>query len=295
MPKLTKGDPELTSSSKKSGQQGVVLFETPIDPDQRRLRGPFDIIGDVHGCYAELHQLLHKLGYTVPDDPDQASASTVLAPEGRKAIFVGDLVDRGANSMAALKIVMALVEAGKALCVLGNHDDKFRRWLLGRDVSVKHGLEETIKDFEAEPAEMRDKLLAFLSWLPIYLWLDDGALVVAHAGIRDDMIGRTNSRVRRFCLYGDTDGERDAAGIPIRYHWAAAYQGETTVVYGHTPLREVGWVNNTLCIDTGCCFGVALTALRWPEKDIVSVPALKEYSPALRQLGHPRLRVGVKC
>ena len=272
-------------------KRNMESFERPIHPDQRALSGPFDIIGDVHGCYRELQKLLKKLGYTVPEDPDQATVGSVHAPTGRRIVFVGDLVDRGADSMASLKIVMALVAAGHAFCVLGNHDDKFRRWLLGRDVSVTHGLEGTIEDFKREPADMRDKLIAFLSWLPIYLWLDAGQLVVAHAGILDEMIGRTNSRVRRFCLYGDTEGERDAAGIPIRYHWAADYHGETTVVYGHTPLREVGWVNNTLCVDSGCCFGGALTALRWPEKEIVSVAALKEYSPSLRPLAHPRVRI----
>ncbi len=280
----------MPPSKQHSDERACEPFKTLIDPDQRALRGPFDIIGDVHGCYRELQELLDKLGYQVPDDPNQATPSTVRAPDGRRAIFVGDLVDRGADSMASLKIVMAFVEAGEALCVLGNHDDKFRRWLQGRDVSVKHGLEGTIEDFKREPAYMRDKLLAFLSWLPIYLWLDDGKLVVVHAGILDEMLGRTNSRVRRFCLYGDTEGERDALGLPIRYHWAADYRGEATVVYGHTPLPEADWVNNTLCIDTGCCFGGALTALRWPEREIVSVEAMKVYSARLRALGHPKVR-----
>lgn len=260
---------------------------TPVEFDQRTLGGPFDIIGDVHGCYRELQKLLSKLGYDIPDDPNQATAKTVRAPEGRTPIFVGDLVDRGENSMSVLKIVMAFVDSGNGYCVLGNHDDKFRRWLIGRDVSVKHGLESTIEDFEHEPPEMRDKLIAFLSALPIYLWLDGGRLVVAHAGILEEMLGRMNSRIRRFCLFGDTDGERDASGLPIRYHWAKAYHGDTTVIYGHTPVPEAGWVNNTLCIDTGCCFGGALTALRWPERMVVSVPALREYAPSLRPLGHP--------
>lgn len=261
-----------------------------MDFDQRARKGPFDIIGDVHGCYRELQKLLTKLGYDVPDDPHQATAKTVRAPEGRCAIFVGDLVDRGENSMATMKIAMALVESGHGLCVPGNHDDKFRRWLIGRDVAVKHGLEGTIEDFKKEPAGMRDKLISFLDTLPIYLWLDGGKLVVVHAGILEEMLGRTNSRIRRFCLFGDTDGERDASGLPLRYHWAADYQGATAIVYGHTPVPEADWVNNTLCIDTGCCFGGALTALRWPEREVVSVPALREYSPSLRKMGHPPAR-----
>ncbi len=263
---------------------------TPIDFDQRRLKGAFDIIGDVHGCYRELHQLLQNLGYELPEDPDQISADNVASPDGRQILFVGDLVDRGENSMASLKCVMALVEAGVAISVRGNHDDKFLRWLQGNDVSVNHGLEGTIEDFNRAPAHAREKLIAFLSSLPHYLWLDGGKLVVVHAGIQEAMLGCTDSRVRAFCLYGDTEGKRDGAGLPIRYHWAAGYHGDTTIVYGHTPLSKTDWVNKTLCIDTGCCFGGALTALRWPERKTISVEALKEYTPRLRPLGHPAVR-----
>jgi len=280
----------MTSSDQHPDTLAAAPLSTPIDFDQRRLKGAFDIIGDVHGCYRELHLLLQKLGYDVPNDPDQISAANVASPDGRKIIFVGDLVDRGENSMTSLKIVMALVEAGIALSVRGNHDDKFLRWLKGNNVSINHGLEGTIEDFKRVPADMRDHLIAFLSTLPLYLWLDGGKLVVVHAGIQRDMLGRTDNRVRGFCLYGDTEGTRDATGLPIRYHWAAGYLGETTIVYGHTPLSKTGWVNKTLCVDTACCFGGALTALRWPERKTVSVEALKEYSPRLRPLGHPAIR-----
>lgn len=261
-----------------------------IAADQRALPGRFDIIGDVHGCYEELHQLLTVLGYALPKPLDDSNSEQIRAPSGRRAIFVGDFVDRGANSMSALKIVMAMVHSGHALAVLGNHDDKFWRWLKGNKVSKTHGLDGTIADFEHEPDAMREKLINFFDALPTYLWLDDGKLAVAHAGILEEMLGQSGGHVRRFCLYGDTEGERDANGLPIRYHWAAGYRGKTTIVYGHTPLPKVGWVNETLCIDTGCCFGGALTALRWPEREIVSVEAAKEYTPRKRPFGHPPIR-----
>jgi protein phosphatase len=178
--------------------------------------------------------------------------------------------------------------------VPGNHDVKFQRWLEGRNVKLSHGLEATARQFEESSAGFRDRVREFLSPLPIYLWLDGGALVVAHAGLKEDMIGRDSGEIRSFCLFGDTSGESDEHGLPVRYHWAAGYRGKAAVVYGHTPVPEAAWVNNTLCIDTGCCFGGRLTALRWPERDIVSVGARDTYAPTRRPFGHPPVRPGVE-
>ena len=280
----------MTSAQKKNAADNLASTSSPMPPDQRQLMGPFDIIGDVHGCYRELHQLLTKLGYDVPQDPTKFSPTNITPPSGRRAVFVGDLVDRGENSITVIKMVMAMIEGGHGLCVVGNHDDKFRRWLKGNNVSAGHGLDGTILDFEREGSDLRGKLLEFLSSLPSYLWLAHGKLTVAHAGILTHMLGRTDARVRRFCLYGDTEGERDITGLPVRYHWAAGYRGDTEIVYGHTPVPKANWVNRTLCIDTGCCFGGALTALRWPEREIISVDAVVEYTARLRPFGHPPIR-----
>ena len=261
------------------------------DPDQRALCGPFDIIGDVHGCADELALLLRKLGYGVrfAGREDERHAVT-SAPSGRRAIFVGDLVDRGPNAPDALRIVMAMVNAHHALAVEGNHDIKFLRWLSGRQSRLSHGLERTVAQFETEAPQFHGAVKHFLSRLPSYLWLDGGRLAVAHAGIKDGMLGRTSGDVRNFCLYGDTDSKTGGDGLPIRYHWAADYRGQTAIVYGHTPVPEANWVNNTLCIDTGCCFGGKLTALQWPERTLVSVDAADTYTPTLRPFGHPPLR-----
>ena len=78
-------------------------------------------------------------------------------------------------------------------------------------------------------------------------------------------------------MYGETTGETDEFGLPVRYNWAAEYRGRAMVVYGHTPVPEPEWLNRTICIDTGCVFGGKLTALRYPEKELVSVPALQTY------------------
>lgn len=254
-------------------------------PDRRGEEGPFDIIGDVHGCADELQALLLHLGYDVRwegAEPDRRCLTR--APSGRRAVFLGDYVDRGPKSLDTLRIVMAMVTSGRALGVLGNHDARFMRWLDGRNVQITHGLAETAEQMRHVSAAFRHDVKRFLESLPFHLWLDAGALAVAHAGIRRDMLGLTTSATRAFCLYGDTTGERDEFGFPVRRNWAARYSGTTAIVYGHTPIMTPEWVNNTICIDTGCCFGGRLTALRWPERELVSVAALRTYTRPVRPL-----------
>jgi protein phosphatase len=254
--------------------------------------GPLDIIGDVHGCADELLDLLGRLGHRVELQGEGHERRAVTrGSTDRRVVFVGDLVDRGPATPDVLRIVMALVEAGAAWCVPGNHDNKFMRWLQGRPVKLTHGLEISAVQMEAQPAAFHAAARDFIDRLPHYLVLDRGRLVVAHAGIEADMIGATGERVRHFCLFGDTDSETDEQGLPIRYHWAAHYRGEAHVVYGHTPVPAAEWVNNTLCIDTGAVFGGALTALRWPEREIVSVPARAEHARSRRPFGHPPPRL----
>jgi protein phosphatase len=261
--------------------------------DRRDDSGPFDIIGDVHGCAGELEVLLVKLGYDVRwSGTPGAIRIEVTPPAGRRAVFVGDLVDRGPRSPDVLRLVMSMVERGTAFAVPGNHDVKFQRWLDGKDVKPSHGLDRTMAQFEPEPKAFRVAVRNFIKGLPIYLWFDGGRLAVAHAGIKEEMLGRVSGEVRRFCLYGETSGETDKFGLPIRYHWAAEYGGLTAIVYGHTPVPDAGWVNATICIDTGCCFGGKLTALRWPEREIVTVPAADIYTMPVRPFGHPPLRPG---
>jgi protein phosphatase len=237
--------------------------------------GPFDIIGDIHGCYDELRALLQKLGWTF--DGRNAHSILPVARSPRKAVFLGDLVDRGPKIAEVLGLVMGMVETGDAICLLGNHDDKLLRKLMGRNVRVAHGLADTLEQLEREPHEFSERVRGFLASLVTYHVLDEGDLVVSHAGIKEKMIGQWNDRVRVFTLYGDTTGESDEFGLPVRLDWAAHYKGEALVVYGHTPVPEPRWLNNTVNIDTGCIFGGKLTALRYPEREIVSVPARRVY------------------
>ncbi len=252
--------------------------------DLRHEHGPFDIIGDVHGCFDELVALLKQLGYTIglqPGAPDDQRFQ-VRPPPGRKAIFLGDLVDRGPYIPATLRLVMSMVRSGVALCVIGNHDDKLLRKLKGRNVRIKRGLKQSLAQLEQEPVAFQQSVIRFLEGLPSHYVLDGGRLVVAHAGMKAEMQGRDTSRVRDFAMYGETTGELDEFGLPIRYNWAAEYRGQARVVYGHTPVFEPEWINGTINIDTGCVFGGRLTALRYPELELVSVPAARAYAPSPR-------------
>ncbi len=240
--------------------------------DHRDQHGPFDVIGDVHGCRGELEALLGRLGYTITRDADGNPVDAVHE-QSRRAVFVGDLVDRGPDTPGVLRLVMGMVAAGHALCVPGNHENKLVRALRGAKVQVSHGLEATLAQLAGESSEFRTQVEEFCYGLVSHLVLDDGRLVVAHAGLKQAYHGRASGRVRSFALYGDSTGETDEFGLPVRYPWANDYRGKAMVVYGHTPIPEPEWVNNTLCLDTGCVFGGKLTALRYPEKEIVSVPA----------------------
>ncbi|WP_432137769.1 MULTISPECIES: polynucleotide kinase-phosphatase [unclassified Streptomyces] len=241
--------------------------------DLTHLAGPFDIIGDVHGCAFELESLLGKLGYV-----------DGVHPEGRTAVFVGDLVDRGPDSPGVLRRVMGMVESGHALCVPGNHENKYGRYLHGRNVRHTHGLAETIAQMEGESEEFRQQVRAFLDGLVSHYVLDGGRLVVCHAGLPEKYHGRTSGRVRSHALYGETTGETDEFGLPVRYPWAEDYRGRAAVVYGHTPVPEATWLNNTICLDTGAVFGGRLTALRWPERELVDVPAERTWYEPTRPL-----------
>ena len=257
--------------------EAAVIERQPLWNNRRDDHGPFDIIGDVHGCYDELVALLRNLGHEV-----DAAAATVRITTGRKLLFLGDLVDRGPKTPEVLRLVMNAVASGTALCVPGNHDVKLMRKLRGRDVQITHGLAESLEQLAAESDAFRRAVADFIDRLVSHYVLDDGKLVVAHAGMKESMQGRGSGAVREFALYGETTGETDELGLPVRHNWAAEYRGQAMVVYGHTPVPEPEWLNRTVDIDTGCVFGGRLTALRYPEREFISVDALQTYAQPSR-------------
>ena len=287
----------LHRSSKRLGREGfryryrfeseaevdaAVVVRQPLWTDRRDDHGPFDIIGDVHGCFDELAALLGRLGYQIDNAGERYAVSH---PEGRRIVFLGDLIDRGPRIADCLRLAMDAVDDGVALCVPGNHEAKLLRKLRGRNVQLTHGLDATVAELDRQPQAFRDRVAAFIDGLVSHYLLDDGKLAVAHAGMRADLLNRSSGAVREFALYGETTGETDEFGFPVRYNWAADYRGEAAVVYGHTPVAEPQWTNRTICIDTGCVFGGRLTALRYPERELLSVPAMRTYyEPVGRKL-----------
>ncbi|ABO50696.1 metallophosphoesterase [Desulforamulus reducens MI-1] len=242
--------------------------------NRKNERGPFDIIGDVHGCLEELRELLYILGY-------REEKKSYIHPTGRKAIFLGDLGDRGPYCVESIRLVMGMIHGGYGLYVPGNHCNKLYRYLQGSNVQVKYGMEKTVAELKSLNPMERDifsrEFISFYEASPLYLILDAGNLVATHAGIKEEMIGQVNKRIKSFCLYGDTTGDVTPEGLPVRRDWAKHYRGKALIVYGHTPVEEPVFKNNTIDIDTACAMGGKLTALRYPERKIVQVPARTVY------------------
>lgn len=250
--------------------ENVEIIRTKLWNDKKDEHGPFDVIGDIHGCCDELESLLGKLGYVKIN-------GVYSHPENRKLAFLGDFCDRGNRNADVLRLVMDAVKSGNAIAVPGNHDVKLLKYLRGKDISMTHGIDKTIAEVEQKGEDFKAEVSAFIDGLISHYVLDDGKLVIAHAGLKQEYIGRGSAKVREFCLYGETTGEIDSYGLPVRLDWAADYRGRATIVYGHIAGGEVRSLNNTYCIDTGCVFGGKLTAYRYPEREIVSVDALKKY------------------
>jgi protein phosphatase len=244
--------------------------------------GPFDIIGDVHGCADELEELLERLGYR----PD--TAGPWRHPAARTVVFLGDLVDRGPRIVDTLHTVRRMVEAGTALCVAGNHEVKLRQRLAGADIPIAHGLDRSLAELDAASAEVRDELRGFLDGLGSHYVLDGGRLVVAHAGLREDLQGRDSAEVLEFATVAETVGYAVTEAFPVPFAWVADYAGRAAVVYGHTPVLAPLWVNGTINIDTGCVLGGRLTALRWPERELVAIPARRQYAVRARPMRDER-------
>jgi protein phosphatase len=245
----------------------------------RNLHGPFDIVGDVHGCLDELLELLEAMGYRAAMRNGEWAVS---APAERTLVFVGDLVDRGPSAPGVLQLAMTMTRTGRAFCVAGNRDVELARAMRGHDVKVTRGMKVTLKQLEKQPDAFCAEVVRFLRGLPSHLVLDDGELVIAHAGLKETMQGHCSAASRAFALHGESTGEIDGSGFPVHVNWAKDYRGKALVVHGHTPVTEPMWLNNTVDIDTGCVYGGHLTALRYPERETVSVPAKVIYYPPRR-------------
>lgn len=275
-----------------------MLEEQPRSTNLKHEHGPFDIIGDVHGCFAELKELLVIMGYIVEETagPDGKNYRA-RHPGGRRAVFLGDLVDRGPNMVDALKLVMNMVKSGNALCVCGNHELRVLKKIQEGNVLTSHGDPDwSMGQLTRQSAGFLSEVQRFMEGLVSHYVLDDGKLVVAHAGIKEALQGIESEEVRTLAIYGELTSETDEYGLPVRYEWAADYRGMAIVVYGHTPQSEVQKVNNAINIDTGCVFGGKLTAFRYPEGVFMEVSAPKIYCPPAKPFlpHHDRIKTAAR-
>ncbi|WP_317855396.1 metallophosphoesterase [Chakrabartyella piscis] len=228
----------------------------------------FDIIGDIHGCYDELIALVTKLGY-------ENKNGLYIHPEGRKLISVGDLADKGPKNLQCIYFWMDHIAYAGAHWIHGNHCNKLYRYFLGNKVHISKDMECTLSEYEAlskdDQRAFRQRYMTCYESQCYYLLLDKKKLAVVHGGLPAESIGHFSNKIRAVCLYGETTGEVNEHGRPHRLDWGALYQGDAFVVYGHTVVRDAVVVNQTIDIDQGCVYGGALTAFRYPEKEIVQV------------------------
>ncbi|WP_097073046.1 metallophosphoesterase [Ureibacillus xyleni] len=241
-----------------------------------------DFIGDIHACYDEFIELLNKLNY----QPNKYGL--YIHPHGRKIVSLGDVMSRGPQSIKCMQFFLSHVNAGLAYMIDSNHGWKIARWLMGRNVQLRHGdekVEEEFREYEKlngvkETAKLKEDIKELLINSPshyIFTVNGENQVVCAHAGIRDDFIGKENNRIKNFCRYGDVS-RMDERGKPIRKDWYKFHEGNLLIIWGHDPKREPLIENNTINIDQGAVFGGKLTCFRYPENEFVFVKASKNYS-----------------
>lgn len=242
-----------------------------------------DLIGDVHGCYEEFIELIGRLGYE-----QNGQDRLYRHPQGRRLLSLGDITSRGPFSIKMLEFFISHIQAGLAEMVDSNHGWKIARWLDGRKVTLAHGDEKVESDFrqyEAQAgakkaAELKEASRVLLLASPSHMRISRKGKVEAvavHAGIRDDYIGKDSPSIQSFCRYGDVAGT-EADGRPIRRDWTENKRSPLTIIWGHDPRPEPERKNGAINIDQGCVFGGMLTAYRFPEDELVSVPSRKNYS-----------------
>ncbi len=241
-----------------------------------------DIVGDIHGCFDEFLTLLHRLGY------QQNEAGFYIHPEGRTFLSLGDIMSRGPKSLQTLQFFHNHIQAGLAHMVDSNHGWKIARWLDGQHVQLTHGDEKVEQEFltyehthgSEKATELKKQLKDLLLKAPSHYVLKKNGVATAvcvHAGIRDEWIGKQSHEISDVARYGETDGFDDA-NKPIRKDWTVHHKTSPLIIWGHDPRKKAMVVNGTINIDQGAVFGGELTALRYPERDTLSVDVETDYS-----------------
>jgi hypothetical protein len=207
------------------------------------------VVGDIHGCYDELQDLLALVGFSGAD----------------RLICVGDLVVKGERSREVLDLFMT---DARFASVLGNHDRAVMRALRGEQIELKQTQEKCV----AELSHQGGRYAQYLSSLP--LWLDLGAYAVVHAGVRPG-VALSAQDVEDLTELRTLGPDRTSrAGVP----WYDIYEGEKVILFGHWPAGHPRRGPSALGLDTGCVYGYELTAFILEENQLVSVPARRAYS-----------------
>ncbi len=240
-----------------------------------------DFIGDIHACFEELIELLKKLGYKKNSD------QLYEHPDGRRLVFLGDIMSRGPYSLESMMVVMRQVKYGLAYMIDSNHGWKIARWLDGRPVSLKHGDEKVEAEFieyehqngQEKTIFLKNEIKNFLLQAPSHIVFsyNKERVVAVHAGIKDEFIGQENNKIKNYCRYGDVT-DFNPGGKPIRKEWYLHHKTNELIIWGHDPKPEPLEINNTINIDQGVVFGGKLTAFRYPEKEFVFQQSYSDYA-----------------
>jgi len=267
---------------------------TPFVTNAPDLPGaPFDIIGDVHGCFTELSNLLTQAGYQIEEfDPASAAPIHLHHPKGRRMVLVGDLTDRGPQSNLVLRLALGLQEQGLLLATIGNHDWKLARCLRGNKVNIGGGLDRTLTQIAPLGQDFADAVRDMIFALPYQIRLPmpeghpragDGVMTVVHGAAPAHHLdgGQENSFERS--IYGYACGTSDDGTI-LRSDWADDYDGLRWVIHGHEPHAAPRIHNRVIAVDTGCVFGGGMTLYRVDDMTFLREPALCDHSGKNRKL-----------
>jgi bis(5'-nucleosyl)-tetraphosphatase (symmetrical) len=221
------------------------------------------IVGDIHGCLTEFEELLEKTEYDKEND---------------RLILCGDLTDRGEFSLEVIRKVREM----KIECVKGNHDHKILKWLQNKNTK------RPIPDYYHQ---LNDEDIRYIQRMPSYIKLDDA--IIIHGGLKPHIpVEQQSIETLAYLRYTDYSGNFISLKKVLRFgkdacqarFWTEAGSFGTNVIYGHNvyskeDVRIDRFDDGTACygIDTGAVFGGRLSCIMWETKEIVQVPAKKEY------------------
>lgn len=277
---------ELKSLKREAFTQIYTLKEEEVEiirtsnPLYLNIDNGFDIIGDIHGCYDEMLQLLKTLGYEQQND-------LYIHPAGRRLISVGDIMSRGPKSIATMQFWLKQTEANLSFMTDSNHGWKIARWLRGQQVTLNHGDELVEQEFIAyeqshsaeETTDLKKRFAHMLLNAPSHYILtqnDRTKAIVTHAGIKDHYISKQSKVISDFCRYGDIQ-QTDRLSKPIRGDWFINHKTSELIIWGHDVKVQPFKANRTINIDQGVVFGGELTALQFPELKFKSIKAFNNY------------------